>query len=956
MKCIRNIQEALRRWIAHVVIALKGCDQCGRGGVKFNTLPHIAYTMASLDEPESDQHNDDVSNDGHSIRRLHSASGFSQEEDGIFCKNDPYKALQRSQSDAALLNSPDEAQSKLSNLVSMAENFNGGTNVSECSKVYLDLSRAEAFEKVELGESQGRMVRVSSGRFLETIMQDEELQTGDLSHVYSQHSLSSESKSSLGCSTSEDDISGKISTCVEKTSTSVKVVKTSQGQSSEQANKLKANMKSSFQIYSHSLKQNIRQLQMGSVPEQINALQELNVLIAQAWSMQIYGRDLAYGLCDILRTERALDIIVNNCASSNKELRTASAYLLEQVLTTGNRKRVAESGLETIVKMTVTAKGDCELARTSTGILESLFKTSEDTCTNVIQLGGLDVILHWCRCNDRLTLRHCAIALANLALYGGPENQHQMTKRKVPEWLFPLAFINDDSVRYYACLAIAVLVANKEIEAAVEASGTLGLVSPFLASHNPAEFAQMDTSHRQGRSLGWLRRLVPVLSSKREDAQALAAFHFAMEAGIKAEQNKKEELYEIGCVEPLKRLASTPNSTASQLAAEALKIIGEEIPRKLSQQVPLWSVEDVVYWVNQVGFESYAGMFEKCSVDGDLLLQLNEDELLSSLGMNCKIARKRFLRELRDLKISADYTSCDPSKLDDWLSEVAPAFSQYTYQMLHCGVDRKMLALLTEEHLQVDCNINNGVHRMMMLQRVREYEQAGLPTMLTSPQLICRDITDGAFTSSEKTIDAFISYRRSNGSQLASLLKVHLQLRGFSVFIDIERLRAGKFDENLLYSIKMAKNFILILTSNALDRCLGDVDKKDWVHKEIVAALENKCNIIPVMDNFEWPSPDLLPDDMKHLSFFNGIRWIHDYQDACVDKLEQFLRGEVNTITKRSQLVSMGSQGSFERHSVQPSFHWSPSNESNKGEASSPGCEREASFDTGKRVTSPDSS
>lgn len=25
------------------------------------------------------------------------------------------------------------------------------------------------------------------------------------------------------------------------------------------------------------------------------------------------------------------------------------------------------------------------------------------------------------------------------------------------------------------------------------------------------------------------------------------------------------------------------------------------------------------------------------------------------------------------------------------------------------------------------------------------------------------------------------------------------------------------------------------------------------------------------------------------------LRWIHDYQDACVDKLEQFLRGEVNT-------------------------------------------------------------
>lgn len=64
-----------------------------------------------------------------------------------------------------------------------------------------------------------------------------------------------------------------------------------------------------------------------------------------------------------------------------------------------------------------------------------------------------------------------------------------------------------------------------------------------------------------------------------------------------------------------------------------------------------------------------------------------------------------------------------------------------------------------------------------------------------------------------------------------SLLKVHLQLRGFTVFIDVERLEAGKFDNNLLQSIKQAKNFILVLTPKSLDRCIGDNDCKDWVHK-----------------------------------------------------------------------------------------------------------------------------
>ena len=64
-----------------------------------------------------------------------------------------------------------------------------------------------------------------------------------------------------------------------------------------------------------------------------------------------------------------------------------------------------------------------------------------------------------------------------------------------------------------------------------------------------------------------------------------------------------------------------------------------------------------------------------------------------------------------------------------------------------------------------------------------------------------------------------------------SLLKVHMQLKGFSVFIDVERLEAGKFDNNLLNSIRQARNFLLVLTPNALDRCLGDLDCKDWVHK-----------------------------------------------------------------------------------------------------------------------------
>ena len=57
---------------------------------------------------------------------------------------------------------------------------------------------------------------------------------------------------------------------------------------------------------------------------------------------------------------------------------------------------------------------------------------------------------------------------------------------------------------------------------------------------------------------------------------------------------------EIGAVEPLRRVACSTNKLASKFAAQALKTIGEDVPYKLTQQVPLWTVLDVQHWLQQV--------------------------------------------------------------------------------------------------------------------------------------------------------------------------------------------------------------------------------------------------------------------------------------------------------------------------------------------------------------------
>ncbi|CAH1802596.1 unnamed protein product [Owenia fusiformis] len=772
--------------------------------------------------------------------------------------------------------------------------------ISEQSKVYWDLSQAE--EEMNLRSGGGpRKFQIS----LQTIHQKEEFRPkvsrGNVSEVrVFSRQLSQEGATSNVSSNTVSTVT------VTRHNSQPEVFSSITTNLPENYQQRKSYLKIAFAQAAQKIQSGIRQMKVDSIAEQCIAIHDILKTIQQAWATPQIGRDLAYNLCDVFRDEGGLEILIHNCGSTNHDLMKESAELLEQTLTTENRDRVAKKGLEVIVRMSTACKEDPVLSRATTGILESLLKHSEETCRKIIDLGGLDALLYSCRSKDRLILRHCAVALANLAIYGGSENQIDMIAHKACEWLFPLAFSNDDSTRYYACLAIVTLSANKEIENAVAKSGTLELVTSFINSHTPSDFANADHSHIHGRSKGWLRRLIPVLDSQREEAQSLAAFHFAMEAGIKVQQDKKEIFNEIGAIEPLKRAASSPNKLTSKFACQALEIIGEEIPFKLSSQVALWTVEDVQNWVKQAGFEEYCEACKECLVDGDILLQLTDEHLKDDVGIKGGIARKRFIRKLKELKKSADYDCCDATKLDEWMTSIHEDFSMYTYQMIQSGVDKFVLPSLTDDHLNKDCHIENGIHRLKILEAIKRCRSG-----------IGRDLPDNFY---HKSLDVFISYRRSNGSQLASLLKVHLQLRGFTVFIDIEKLRAGKFDDNLLNSVRNAKHFILVLTPGALDRCAGDTLTKDWVHREVVAAIEGACNIIPITDNFTWPAPDSLPDDMKAICHFNGIRWIHDYQDACIDKLEEFLRNDIGASPPSSKRqTSLNSSG--EGHG--PVHRWS---------------------------------
>jgi len=134
----------------------------------------------------------------------------------------------------------------------------------------------------------------------------------------------------------------------------------------------------------------------------------------------------------------------------------------------------------------------------------------------------------------------------------------------------------------------------------------------------------------------------------------------------------------------------------------------------------------------------------------------------------------------------------------------------------------------------------------------------------------------------------YISYRREGGAETARLMRYELKARGWRVFLDVEDLKAGHFDQKLLSEVAAADNFPLILSKGALKNC---TDKDDWLRKEILKAIETERNIVPLLkEHASAPGKEDLPADIKPVGKFNSVDYSHVYYDATIDRLLSFLR------------------------------------------------------------------
>jgi hypothetical protein len=129
----------------------------------------------------------------------------------------------------------------------------------------------------------------------------------------------------------------------------------------------------------------------------------------------------------------------------------------------------------------------------------------------------------------------------------------------------------------------------------------------------------------------------------------------------------------------------------------------------------------------------------------------------------------------------------------------------------------------------------------------------------------------------------FISYRRDGGSYVARIIEGFLDGRGYEVFLDVDDLGGGHFDEMLLREIEKKDAFILICSPGCFDRC---IDPQDWVRRELEHALENRKKIIPVtLTGFHWPDADELPESIREIQRHNAFEFTHTYWKLAQERL-----------------------------------------------------------------------
>ena len=142
-----------------------------------------------------------------------------------------------------------------------------------------------------------------------------------------------------------------------------------------------------------------------------------------------------------------------------------------------------------------------------------------------------------------------------------------------------------------------------------------------------------------------------------------------------------------------------------------------------------------------------------------------------------------------------------------------------------------------------------------------------------------------AIPNSDIAYDVFISYRRVDGDVGARLINQELEHRGFKCFLDVESVGNGAYNPQLLSALKVAPNFLFVLSPGAIQ---GLEDPDDPVRIELEAANKLVKNVVAVAlprmsRNI---SDQIFPPSLDYLRTLNIYRLdVGENYDASIERI-----------------------------------------------------------------------
>lgn len=266
-----------------------------------------------------------------------------------------------------------------------------------------------------------------------------------------------------------------------------------------------------------------------------------------------------------------------------------------------------------------------------------------------------------------------------------------------------------------------------------------------------------------------------------------------------------------------------------------------------------WDELEVSAWLAARGYNT------DLLVDGDTLLQLSEREIKHFVSNG--IVRKRLSRDLKNLRRSLDYSNSEAEQTAKLLASTSSDLVEHTHRLLTSGLSLENIDLVDNISLRLaEAGIENNL-QLQKIQAVLEREKNKLKGKV------------------------HIAYD-SRSQTFGSLVDIYLKLRGFQT--------TGSGGQ------------ASVLHSDCLVVVLIDTDGLQTSEDEIKDALENGLTVVLVVEerlnlnDVSWNQEEV-----------KVVRWIHDYQEAVIDRLEKIITSDTvkcleNSMKTRSISVDSG--------------------------------------------------